>query len=1187
MISVTKGDCEFDRKSATNTKEENEAKRRVSDEDVVDCLIKDENLLKSGVVNEVRVVPEAERSEEVRVRVWAPSEIGYNCNSTDNVMESGLEVETNKVSFNRIDRQNGDHFDVGNDKFDNKSDRVVSNVSRVEGHGEAYNSLLSEFDDFVANEKMNTGTSRALSYGFEVGDMVWGKVKSHPWWPGHIFNESFATSSVRRTRSDGHVLVAFFGDSSYGWFDPAELIPFDLYFAEKSQQTNARTFVKAVEEAVDEASRRRGLGLACKCRNPYNFRPTNVQGYFTVDVLDFELGGLYSADQINKAREGFRPSETLSFVKQLASAPQVCEEWSIDFIKNKATVFAFRKALFEEFDETYAQAFGVQPAHPYQDRAALLDESYRQSTRAPLSGPRVYAEALGGGKKKSMKVKDHSKKEKYLFKRRDELGDSRTYQISQGQEFSSTPSAVMESLSTLVAQDYVLQNRVPAAHMAVKIEETEFISKDSPGSSGDASGKETATIDRAPAFSGTPSGKVAAIDGRLSPDEMKERAELGIVLGSTSEGGCDILEKVVPGLTDGALQFSLLEEEVMVDIKNEGSAKMFRSKDCYQQSEPRILARGEEGHRLDQVQDSRPSIHSLPTNTKHSVGVSPDGKVKKPKALKRTLVDMSPPNSMMGEQKKKKKELGLKASSDNHQKRVAIGKVGLAVMKPTKKSSQVGLATREDTQVNNQRKDVGDGISVLPSVVTTPGVCMENIEVGLPQLLSDLHALAVNPFHGVGRNCPAIIRQYFLQFRSLAFVYQKNLLLSLSSETEPVDVRRAKSLSGVVTPGDNVRDLLSSKPVKHLARSDDLTKAGRKHLPSDRQEEIASKRLKKISLMKSLTTEKSGQRTSDGKRLEEKERTTTARAKPTRPDTIKKLEHPARAPKPTMLVMKFPPDTSLPSAAELKARFGRFGSIDQSAIRVFWKTSTCRVVFRYKADAQAAYKYANGNNALFGNVNVRYIVREVEAPAAAEVPETDKGRGDDPAVETSCMKDPVLDRPTHTPFLQPTIQLKSCLKKPTADEAGQVTGGNGSRGTARVKFMLGGEESSRTEPLMIGNRSNFNNNATSFADGGASSSVAMDFNSKNFQKVIVPPFSSPILPPPPQFAKPQFNNSHHSEVVSPPRNSRILNLLTVPLPPPTASTIDISQQMLSLLTRCNDVVTNVTGLLGYVPYHPL
>ncbi|KAG0451845.1 hypothetical protein HPP92_026264 [Vanilla planifolia] len=30
-------------------------------------------------------------------------------------------------------------------------------------------------------------------HGFRTGDMVWGKVKSHPWWPGHIFNEAFAS----------------------------------------------------------------------------------------------------------------------------------------------------------------------------------------------------------------------------------------------------------------------------------------------------------------------------------------------------------------------------------------------------------------------------------------------------------------------------------------------------------------------------------------------------------------------------------------------------------------------------------------------------------------------------------------------------------------------------------------------------------------------------------------------------------------------------------------------------------------------------------------------------------------------------------------------------------------------------------------------------------------------------------
>ncbi|KAK3200737.1 hypothetical protein Dsin_024152 [Dipteronia sinensis] len=133
--------------------------------------------------------------------------------------------------------------------------------------------------------------------------------------------------------------------------------------------------------------------------------------------------------------------------------------------------------------------------------------------------------------------------------------------------------------------------------------------------------------------------------------------------------------------------------------------------------------------------------------------------------------------------------------------------------------------------------------------------------------------------------------------------------------------------------------------------------------------------------------------------------------------------------------------------------------------------------------------------------------------------------------------------------------------------------------------MLGGEENSRGEQLMIGNRNNFNNNAT-LADGGALSSVAMDFNSKKFQKVV-PPFSW-AMHSHPQVSKPVCNNSHHSEAVAvavavAPRNSH-LNTPSIPPPP---SSIDISQQMLSLLTRCHDVVTNINGFLGYVPYHPI
>lgn len=250
--------------------------------------------------------------------------------------------------IHRLQPVDAQHFRVSSD-----ADAAPSRFSDSDSK-----SLLSEFDDYVASASRNNNNN--IGHGFEVGDMVWGKVKSHPWWPGHIYNETFASSAVRRTKREGHVLVAFFGDSSYGWFEPSELIPFDVNFAEKSRQLSSRSFLKAVEEAVDEASRRCGLGLVCRCRNPGNFLNTGVEGYYSVLVPDYDPG-VYSDAQIMRAKSEFGIVEMLDFLKELALDPNGGDQKNIGFTKNRATVFAYRRAVFEQYDETYAQAFGVQP----------------------------------------------------------------------------------------------------------------------------------------------------------------------------------------------------------------------------------------------------------------------------------------------------------------------------------------------------------------------------------------------------------------------------------------------------------------------------------------------------------------------------------------------------------------------------------------------------------------------------------------------------------------------------------------------------------------------------------------------------------------------------------------------------------------------------------------------------------
>ncbi|KAJ7973348.1 PWWP protein [Quillaja saponaria] len=1152
MISVMNNDYKFDKES--DTIEESKLNARVSDVGVDSS--NEEHYSNLGVDGEVRI-----------------SSLELDSVDPENEVD-------NRVSGNRRSE------DV---VFCSTEEARVRQAEAEKGNFSHYNSLLSEFDDYVASEKNGEIDAGLSSYGFEVGDMVWGKVKSHPWWPGHIFNESFASPLVRRTRREGHVLVAFFGDSSYGWFELAELVPFDSNYAEKSRQISSRTFVKAVEEAVDEVSRRRGLGLACTCRNPRNFRLTNVEGYFSVDVPDYEPGGVYSSNQISKARNSFKSNETLAFIKQLALAPRGGDHQNINLIKNKATVFAYRKAVFEQYDDTYAQAFGVQPVRP------SLDQPVKEPSRAPLSGPLVIAEALRGGKNpsKSMKGKENSKKDRYLLKRRDGPSISKSLRTNQELGSSSAPLPNMEESSDAVG-DYVLQKRGPTISMAhyipSKDEETGFIRKDGAASTLNVPDKEAIT-DQVPPKGSTLESYGIAVDTKPLLDKGKGSLQKTVetygsdnVLSTMNTVRTDVSkDRVSPCEIDNKSQSFQLEGETSVDVKyeesekvskshdhsrsfqlegedsvyvkNDGNAKMPKPHYDFQKHDPGFSSRVGGGIDLHQVKDPSP------------IEVTSDGAVKKVKSHKRPVGDLNSESCIIEERKKKKKkkkkkkELISETNFDQIRKPFAPGKVGSSFGKSNVHSAQNGLAAREN--------------------ISLPMDGIENVEVELAQLLNDLQALALDPFHGVERNVPAIVWHFFSRFRSL--VYQKSLVLSPLMENESPELWVTKSPSGVkLADGhdEHVRVLPPGKPVKQLVRPDDPTKAGRKRAPSDRQEEIAAKRLNKIKDLKTLAGQKKAAslKTSEAPRGEGK-----AATKPVKTDSVKKVFPPAKTVDPTLLVIKFPPQTSLPSLAELKARFARFGPIDQSGLRVFWKSFTCRVLFLHKLDAQAAYKYAVGSNSLFGNVNVRCYLRDVGDPAA-EASEAVKARGDDDTIETARVREsPVVQQSTSSIARQSQtmVQLKSCLKKSSCDESGQVTGNGSSKGmTPRVKFMLGGEESNRGEQLMVGNRNTFKN--ANFADGGATSSVAMDYNSKKFQKFISHP-QSPILPLPPQFAKAPQNDLHNFEKA--PRN--IPNFVVTTNQSAPATTVDISQQMISLLTRCNDVVTNLTGLIGYVPYHPL
>ncbi|CAM8931157.1 unnamed protein product [Rhodiola kirilowii] len=989
---------------------------------------------------------------------------------------------------------------------DSEGEGVDRSVSR-------YDSLLNKFDNYASGGGLSS--SRASTFGFRIGDLVWGKVKSHPWWPGHIFNEAFASSSVRRTRREGHILVAFFGDSSYGWFDPAELVPFDEHFAEKSRQTSAKSFVKAVEEAVDEACRRRSIALFCKCRNPQNFRPANEEGYFAVDLGDHDYVAVYPQTLIDQSRDRFQPLETVRFISQLAMRPLNSDQKSLDLSKNKAVAMALRKAMFEEFDDTYSEAFGHPAERPIRAPKNLADDSVRVQAQAQLSGPLVIAEALRGKKNSTKsvkaKVKDKSKKDRYLLKRRDESDSLNETQVHNRQLDSSAPLTYVEGESQLASGDYVLQRRSPTTPMKTHLRSIENMES-----------LEQTNM------------KASIKNENDTLSEMKTSGPSYEEIKSNSS-------------------FQPVAEQATY-LEHNGSAQAVQYVEDMNKAQKNL--------RMVEASQSMQPAHTASHPETKGLGSSKKVVIKKFKAPKRSIGEIDSDKAIQEEKKMKKTKRKIETVEGHPKKRVATGKAD--PLNPLVDGNVMEEAT-----------------TFLPgAALNLPLDASANPDLKFQDVLSDLKIFALDPFYGAERNSLVVAKQIFLKFRSL--VYQKSLLLAPKGESDSPNAGGSKSATSGTLP-DIVKDKQIKKPSRPLGRPDDPTKGGRKRPPSDRQEEIASKKSKKINDIRSLANEKKV--VPKIVEPDRKEKETSILGKPKMSKHVpppRRVQPPPRVPEPTMLVLKFPQGTNMPTVAALKARFARFGPLDLESMRVFWQSSTCRVVFRYKADAQKAYEFAVSNTSLFGSGNLRCQLREVGVP--------------EPETREETKEEAYPELPRYEPPLPPSSQLKSILKKSSGDETGQAPAHN--RASARVKFVLDGEESSRgggEEASMMGSRNFVNgNNIASFGDYSRpptstnTVAVAMDYNSRNMQKAI--PLSSSSLPPQHQFTLSAPQLVHRTEAPKIPYHHSNYGAMLASSSTATGSgtgSVDISQQMISMLTRCNEVVTNIKAHLGYVPYHSL
>nr|KYP53632.1 Serine/threonine-protein kinase ATM [Cajanus cajan] len=154
---------------------------------------------------------------------------------------------------------------------------------------------------------------------FSVSDMVWGKVRSHPWWPGQIFDPSDSSEkAMKHYKKDCH-LVAYFGDRTFAWNEESQLKPFRTHFSSIEKQSTSESFQNAVDCALDEVIRRVEYGLACSCIPKDTYDSIKFQTVENTGIRP-EVNCRHGVDESLSA-SSFSPDKLIEYMKTLSEFP--------------------------------------------------------------------------------------------------------------------------------------------------------------------------------------------------------------------------------------------------------------------------------------------------------------------------------------------------------------------------------------------------------------------------------------------------------------------------------------------------------------------------------------------------------------------------------------------------------------------------------------------------------------------------------------------------------------------------------------------------------------------------------------------------------------------------------------------------------------------------------------------------
>ncbi|KAK4424641.1 hypothetical protein Salat_1657700 [Sesamum alatum] len=243
------------------------------------------------------------------------------------------------------------------------------------------------------------------------------------------------------------------------------------------------------------------------------------------------------------------------------------------------------------------------------------------------------------------------------------------------------------------------------------------------------------------------------------------------------------------------------------------------------------------------------------------------------------------------------------------------------------------------------------------------------------------------------------------------------------------------------------------KLMRPSARPDDPTKGGKKRVPPDRPEAI--KKRKKLDGSEDVNKKK---KLVDSEDIKKKKIVNESKLSAVEKKIPQRSTESQRGDMKEITEKNVPPTLT---KAVKRTLAGGWSSQRECLIQTMLshEVSNWCGFFHLKVDAQAALKFAIGSSNLFGNANVRSYIRDVGAETMESEPV--RVQKEDSAMPHSPRNPHLSTGHLQKTAVQPSqpsaVQLKSCLKKPSADRS---VYGNG-RCVTRVKFILGGEGSTK------------------------------------------------------------------------------------------------------------------------------